>query len=349
MRLFAESVKYWAIRLDPKGSSTHYAEKSDNSLLTKRFDDFFGFEGDNHSSERIGWFESKVNEFLIEKPWSSEESNPELLESFDASRAKGADQFRDLGYKGEYVVNISKKLLERYVPRTFPEFWPDDQIRKDSQELMIERQRGDLEAFGVQFDTWFSEQSLHDRGIVAEKIEGLKATGVADEEPYRTKLKLGKGGKVEETIREDQPNEDEGEEETANNPQPTSNSQSTLWLRSTLFGDDMDRVLRRRDGRLTYIASDVAYHEDKLSRPPNATKLITILGPDHHGYIGRLTAVMAALLRGPEATPEANALALTEAREKLEVVIYQLVRFLKDGQARPHAQARRQHPTSCAT
>jgi arginyl-tRNA synthetase len=97
----------------------------------------------------------------------------------------------------------------------------------------------------------------------------------------------------------------------------------------------MDRVLRRRDGRLTYIASDVAYHENKLNRPESATKLITILGPDHHGYIGRLTAVMAALLRGSEDTPEANAEALRRAKETLEVVIYQLVRFLKDGKPAP--------------
>ncbi|RYG41049.1 hypothetical protein EON79_21500, partial [bacterium] len=142
------------------------------------------------------------------------------------------------------------------------------------------------------------------------------------------------GGVVEETIREDQPNEDEGEDESST-VDPQSSTQNTLWLRSTKFGDDMDRVLRRRDGRLTYIASDVAYHEDKLTRPENATKMITILGPDHHGYIGRLTAVVAALLRGPEETPEANAKALATAKEKLEVVIYQLVRFLKEGKPAP--------------
>jgi arginyl-tRNA synthetase len=124
----------------------------------------------------------------------------------------------------------------------------------------------------------------------------------------------------------------------------------------------MDRVLRRKDGRLTYIASDVAYHKDKYERTqtagPNA-KLITILGPDHHGYIGRLHAVMAAVeappLRsggegvggwGPEppveaklyATPEerdACRLALEFARRKLDVVIYQLVRFMKDGKPAP--------------
>lgn len=108
-----------------------------------------------------------------------------------------------------------------------------------------------------------------------------------------------------------------------------------MWLRSTKFGDDMDRVLRRRDGRLTYIASDVAYHKDKFNRPPNAEKLITILGPDHHGYIGRLHAVLAALLRDGVDTDENNRAAFEEARTKLEVLIFQIVRFVKDGKPAP--------------
>lgn len=243
------------------------------------------------------------------------------------------------GYKGDYVKDVAQTISETYDIATLPD--ADWQLR--SQDLMIERQRGDLAHFGVEFDTWFSEQSLHDQGIVADRIDRLKSTGVADEEPYRVKLKLGRGGVVEETIIEKQTEsgadlEAEGADDEAPAPAQPADTHAdgkTLWLRSTKFGDDMDRVLRRRDGRLTYIASDVSYHENKLTRPEGATKMITILGPDHHGYIGRLTAVVAALLRGPEDTPEANARALAEAKEKLEVVIYQLVRFLKDGKPAP--------------
>jgi arginyl-tRNA synthetase len=134
----------------------------------------------------------------------------------------------------------------------------------------------------------------------------------------------------------------------------SSPDSSTLWLRSTKFGDDQDRVLRRQDGRLTYIASDVAYHKDKFNRPANADKLITVLGPDHHGYIGRLHAVVAALLMEPsnnaDAAPmtdleaklygspaerDACQAALALSKEKLEVVIFQLVRFMKDGKPAP--------------
>jgi arginyl-tRNA synthetase len=66
-----------------------------------------------------------------------------------------------------------------------------------------------------------------------------------------------------------------------------------LWLRATAFGDEKDRVLVRSDGRPTYLAADAAYHADKLRR--GYRRLIDILGPDHHGYIARLNALVAAL------------------------------------------------------
>jgi len=66
-----------------------------------------------------------------------------------------------------------------------------------------------------------------------------------------------------------------------------------VWLRSTQFGDDKDRVLRRSDGRPTYLGPDAAYHRDKFER--GNRELIDILGPDHHGYIARIKAVAAAL------------------------------------------------------
>ncbi|HXH61641.1 MAG TPA: DALR anticodon-binding domain-containing protein, partial [Fimbriimonadaceae bacterium] len=220
-------------------------------------------------------------------------------------------------------------------------------------------------------DTWFSEQSLHDSGAVQAEIDHLVKTGAADEEQHRVKIQFGKGGEIKDVEIERQVTDDEdplllreAEEEGAGGGGSTGGSRETptLWLRSTKFGDDMDRVLRRRDGRLTYIASDVAYHKDKFNRPPNADKLITVLGPDHHGYIGRLQAVVAADLLGSDEAPSLalpqgggngvfddndakiwrdakekraclDALAL--AKERLEVQIFQLVRFVKDGKPAP--------------
>jgi arginyl-tRNA synthetase len=188
---------------------------------------------------------------------------------------------------------------------------------------MVAQQKTALSDFGVTFDTWFSEMSLHESGVVEESTKELCEKSVADDEAYRTKITFSKGGVIEDTIKEDQPKDENDSEGNLN----------TLWLRSTKFGDDMDRVLRRKDGRLTYIASDVAYHADKFNRPFNADKLITILGPDHHGYIGRLTAVVAAMLM-PKSGHDYEK-AHTEAKERLEVLIFQLVRFTKDGKPAP--------------
>ncbi len=74
-------------------------------------------------------------------------------------------------------------------------------------------------------------------------------------------------------------------------------SEGALWLRTTTFGDDKDRVLIKADGNATYFAADVAYHDDKLRR--GFQKLINVLGADHHGYVGRVRASIAALGERP--------------------------------------------------
>lgn len=94
--------------------------------------------------------------------------------------------------------------------------------------------------------------------------------------------------------------------------------EGALWLKSTAFGDDKDRVLVRSDGRPTYIASDIAYHRNKFER--GFDKLIDILGPDHHGYIGRMNAAI-----------ESSGYPI----ERFEIVIFQIVRFVKEGKPAP--------------
>lgn len=88
-----------------------------------------------------------------------------------------------------------------------------------------------------------------------------------------------------------------------------------LWFRSTAFGDDKDRVIIKQDGTYTYVTADIAYHYDKLLR--GFTKLIDLLGPDHHGYIGRMKAAVQAL-----GYPE----------DALEIMILQYVALLRDGE-----------------
>lgn len=228
-----------------------------------------------------------------------------------------------------------------------------------SQVMMLAKQKEDLSRFQVNFDTWFSEQSLHNSGQVFAELVHLLEIGTADTKPTRTKLITGKGGVIQEVQIEDQTVNTDEEDLNASVGESADESE-TLWLRSTKFGDDQDRVLRRKDGRLTYIASDIAYHKDKFNRPENADKLITVLGPDHHGYIGRLQAVVAAMiLDDPEvqsiaekhdskpldefeskiyASPKERDLcqaALQIAKQRLEVQIFQIVRFMKDGKPAP--------------
>jgi arginyl-tRNA synthetase len=78
----------------------------------------------------------------------------------------------------------------------------------------------------------------------------------------------------------------------------TYRSEEALWLRTTEFGDDKDRVLIRSSGEPTYLTADIAYHWDKLQR--GFERLINVLGADHHGYVARLRASIAALGGDPE-------------------------------------------------
>ena len=89
-----------------------------------------------------------------------------------------------------------------------------------------------------------------------------------------------------------------------------------LWLQSTAFGDDKDRVLIRSNEKATYIAADAAYHDDKFRR--GWTRLINIWGADHHGYVSRLNAGVAALGYDPK---------------NLEIILTQMVSLVRDGEA----------------
>jgi arginyl-tRNA synthetase len=95
----------------------------------------------------------------------------------------------------------------------------------------------------------------------------------------------------------------------------TYEKDGALWLRTSEFGDDLDRVLRKQDGSYTYFLPDIAYHIDKLERRFDA--LIDVWGADHHGYIPRVRAVLRAL--GFE-------------DEKFDVVLVQLVKVVRGGE-----------------
>ena len=142
-------------------------------------------------------------------------------------------------------------------------------------QLMIERIKATLERYRVTFDTWFSERTLHEGPESA--ISRALARVERDGHSYR--------------------------------------SEGALWLRTSAFGDDEDRVLVRGTGDPTYFAADVAYVENKLER--GFERLITPLGADHHGYVGRFKAAMAIAGADPD---------------RLEVPLLQFVHLVDSGE-----------------
>ncbi len=148
-------------------------------------------------------------------------------------------------------------------------------FRRAGCESMLQQMRSELEEFGVVFDTWFSETTLHQDGRVQQAVDGLLGSG----EAFR-----------------------EGD---------------AIWLRTTSRGDDKDRVVIRNNGRPTYFAADIAYHQNKLER--GFDHLIDIWGADHHGYVPRMKAAVD-IMSGREGV--------------LEVIIGQLVNLLEKGELR---------------
>ncbi|WP_425546654.1 arginine--tRNA ligase [Brevibacterium samyangense] len=161
------------------------------------------------------------------------------------------------GYPGEYIADIARTLLEQSPELAEAD---EDAIREDvrarAYEIQMADIRGTLADFGVHFDMWFSEKTLHDSGALERAVDRLREQGHVFDE----------GG--------------------------------AIWLRTTTFGDDKDRVLIRQDGAPTYFAADAAYYLDKKDR--GFTEKIYLLGADHHGYIGRLKAIAAAAGDDPE-------------------------------------------------
>ena len=401
MRQFAEAVVKFILEYDVVWLG---GPGPRHEAHLQKIDDYIERLGLGYGGMEFKWFEDNYREFLNSNPSHefTEYHLGRLEPSFgltylpfvikkryllayrDSKFQSVKDYLAVKPYKGDYVLecalNMEEMLSHSEIRRltTYP--FKLDEVQKIAQTLMLEAQRSALRSFGVEFNTWFSEQSLHDSGTVIAEIESMVEKGIADYSLTRTKLKMAKGGKIEDVLFEVQKGDVEDDEEHGNDlPEeiavsddpvlmldaeeidreisegsPTNTPDGiTLWLRSAKLGDDMDRVLRRRDGRLTYIASDVAYHKDKFNRPAGADKLITVLGPDHHGYIGRLTAVVAAMLMDKpkpgvpledeieaklykdSGDKEACLTALAKARKQLEVQIFQLVRFVKDGKPAP--------------
>ena len=166
------------------------------------------------------------------------------------------------GYHGSYIKDLAQRVLAE--EPGIVSLKKDDQIalaRDTGYSLQLADIKESLAAFGVEFGVWFSERTLHEKdGSGSSLIDGSLE-------------RLRAGGHV-------------------------FDEDDAVWVRTTDFGDDKDRVIRRANGVYTYFAADAAYYLSKTDR--GFAKKIYLLGADHHGYIHRLKALAGAAGEDPE-------------------------------------------------
>jgi len=214
-------------------------------------------------------------------------------------------EFPSNGYKGDYILDISRSLQELHGEKfkrdsvdVFQSVEPDEPAGGDKEKhidsLILKAKemlgttdyqivfdqaldsiladiRQDLGEFGVEYDVWFSERSLEDH--VRTAIDKLDAAGHLYEK------------------------------------------EGVRWFRSTDFGDDKDRPVVRANGQTTYFASDIAYIDNKLHR--GFDKVLYVFGADHHGYTARMYAACEAL---------------GHSRERLEFLLIQFANLFRSGE-----------------
>jgi arginyl-tRNA synthetase len=195
-------------------------------------------------------------------------------------------------YPGDYLKPVGAAFAAQYKDALTKQ--PEAQwlpvVRTKAIEMMMASVRADLAALNISHDVFYSERSMVAGGtdLVAATIEWLRERGYV----YDGRLPPPKGAPVEDW----------------------EDREQTLF-RSTEFGDDVDRPLKKSDGSYTYFASDIAYHRSKIER--GFRSLIDVWGADHAGYIKRMQAAVAAL---------------SDRKAELDVKVIQLVKLLRAGQ-----------------
>jgi len=166
--------------------------------------------------------------------------------------------FEDNWYQGAYITEIAREIFSDegvcWLDADATE--RENHFRERAYAQVLAHLKVVLSGMGVDFDVWFSELTLHQKGTdgltaIERGISALRAAGYIYELDGAT------------------------------------------WFRSTDFADDKDRVLIKADGEYTYFAADIAYHKNKFDR--GFDRVINIWGADHHGYVARMKAACSAL------------------------------------------------------
>ena len=202
--------------------------------------------------------------------------------------------FPENGYHGEDIKELAKAFYDLHGD-SYRDKSEDERLEAMAQyglSVNIPKMKEDLRRYGIEYDQWFLESSLHDSGYVAQTVELLAQKGWTYEKDGALWLNTTKLLQ-EKYIREGK-----------------SRQQAEKL-------DLKDDVLRRANGFYTYFAADIAYHRDKLERR-GFDLAINIWGADHHGHVARLQAALDGLG--------------LDGSHRLIVVLMQLVNLLQDGQ-----------------
>jgi arginyl-tRNA synthetase len=193
-------------------------------------------------------------------------------------------------YPGDYLKPVGQALADRdgkkWLAAPESEWLPE--VRRFAVDALMAAIRADLAALGIRMDVFSSERQLVEAGAVDRALKTLEERGLL----YRGVLEPPKGKQPEDWEPREQ-----------------------LLFRSTAFGDDVDRPIRKADGSFAYFANDIAYHLDKLSR--GFVLLIDVVGVDHSGWVKRINAAVAAI---------------SGRRDALDVKLCALVNLLQGGQ-----------------
>lgn len=194
-----------------------------------------------------------------------------------------------LNDEGNQIGILGRSIYARYCELLGEEYpFPEDGYRGayiyDIAKAMVEEHKGSLSDFDDKLLKQFCDFGIS--YILKTIRDDLSDFGVRFDN-YFSQYNLGRSGKIEKAV------------DRLKQKGFIYEKDGAVWFASTRFGDYKDRVLRKSDGSYTYMAPDIAYHEDKFDR--GFDWLIDMWGPDHHGYISRIKAASSAMGRDPKA------------------------------------------------
>ena len=248
-------------------------------------------------AEVLDWSGADVwREFYVNDFGNQIEKFAKSIEARYIQFIKGEDaiEFPEDGYHGDDIRELAQAFYEQEGDKYLN---CEEQVRHDALAQFglsrnIPKMKSDLERYGIKFDEWFFESSLHESGYVADTVAALTAQGYTYEKDGALWLKTA--------------------EILAKNLRAAGKSDADI--EKLALKDD---VLRRANGFYTYFAADIAYHRNKFA-VRGFDKVINIWGADHHGHVARLKGAMDALG--------------LDGEHRLDIVLMQLVKLVRDGE-----------------